>query len=178
MNLRVASGDGRGGGGNAPKARKLRAQRGTAFTLLEVIIACTIFFMVAFAVLELVAGGLAAARSLQQREPDAGMLAAIYAQTNILTEDPASGDFEDFYPDLYPGYTWTRETVEVGSNGLFQADFVINHGSGGVSIQQHRSYGVQYATFNRRGPAETRMSILLFRPGSPAGSATKSLGVR
>ena len=47
-----------------------------AFTLLEVIVACAIFFMVAFAVLGLVTRSLAAARSLQLRHPDAGMLAS------------------------------------------------------------------------------------------------------
>ena len=49
------------------------------FTLLEVIIACAIFFIAGFAILELVTRSVAAARSLQHREPDAGMVAATLA---------------------------------------------------------------------------------------------------
>src|SRR5262245_19664776 len=96
-------------------------QRG--FTLLEVIVACAIFFMVAFAVLELVTRGLAAAKALQQREPDAGLLAAALSLTNKLEEGTMSGTFEDIAPGLYPGYSWARDAYEVGSNGLFQVDF-------------------------------------------------------
>jgi hypothetical protein len=45
---------------------------------------------------------------------------------------------------------------EVGSNSLFQVDFTI------------------YATSaKKRGASDIRMSILLFRPGSKPGSATK-----
>ncbi len=131
---------------------------GTGFTLLEVIIACAIFFMMAFAVLEVVTTGLAAARRLQQREPDAGMLAGLYSQTNILVEESASGDFEELYPNLYPGYTWMRETTEVSSNSLFRVDYAVIYDA------------------KKRGASETHMSLLLFRPGSPPGSASKSLG--
>lgn len=130
-----------------------------AFTLLEVIIASAIFFMAALAVLQVVTSGLAAARALQQREADAGMIAGVYSYTNILVEETASGDFEDLYPDLYPGYSWYRETVEVASNGLFQADFTVTHDVG-----------------KKRGVSETHMSILLYRPGSPPGSASRGLG--
>src|SRR5438552_18150726 len=57
-----------------------------AFTLLEVIIACSIFFMVAFAILGMVTSGLAQARALRQRDPDAGMLAATLSLTTQLEE--------------------------------------------------------------------------------------------
>src|SRR5437867_4476680 len=68
----------------------------SGFTLLEVIVACGIFFMVAFAVLEVVTQGLSAARQLEQREPDAGLLAAALSLTNQLADgDSASGNFED-----------------------------------------------------------------------------------
>src|SRR5262249_52164528 len=90
------------------------------FTLLEVIVACAIFFMVAFAVLEVVTTGLAAAKALQQREPDAGILAAALSLTNKLEKGTMSGNFEDLAPGLYPGYSWARDVYEVGSNGLFQ----------------------------------------------------------
>ena len=50
----------------------------SAFTILEVIVACTIFFMVAFAILELVTRSLAAAKAIQRREPDPGIIMAMY----------------------------------------------------------------------------------------------------
>jgi hypothetical protein len=123
-----------------------------AFTLLEVIIACSIFFIVAFAILQMVTSGLAAAKALQQREPDAGMLAATLSLTNMLEEGVESGDFQDVAGDLYRDYRWSREINQVGSNGLFQVDFVI------------------YSNAPRkRGASESRMSLLMFRPASKPG---------
>lgn len=137
-----------------------RPKRGRAsFTLLEVLIAAAILFMTVFAVLGVLTQGLAAAKSIQQREPDAGLVAAALSLTNRLEEGTESGDFEDLAPGLYPGYSWARDIYEVGSNGLFQVDFVVVHKAG-----------------KSRGPSETRMSILLFRPGSPTGSRFKSEG--
>src|SRR5256885_1098652 len=80
-----------------------------AFTLLEVIIASAIFFMAAFAILQLVTTGIAQAKALQQREPDAGMLAATLSLTNQLEEGAESGDFEDLAPGLYRDYRWARD---------------------------------------------------------------------
>jgi len=122
-------------------------------------VACAIFFMVAFAILGMVTGGLAQAKALQQREPDAGMLAATLSLTNQLEEGVESGDFEDLAPGLYRDYRWTREVIEVGSNSLFQVDFVI---TGGGS--------------KKRRPSEMRMSVLMFRPGSKPGSKSGGLG--
>jgi len=130
-------------------------QRTSAFTLLEVIVACTIFFMVAFAVLELVTRSLAMARSLQEKEPDAGILAESLTLTNQLEEGTDSGDFEDLYPKLYKDYRWERNVTEIGSNGLFQVDFIVYRDAAG------------------KGTKPTTMSILMFRPGSKPGSATK-----
>jgi len=130
------------------------AQRASAFTLLEVIIACTIFFLVAFSVLQLVSGGLVAARKLQQREPDFGALAADLSLTNQLVEGADSGDFEDTFPNLYRGYSWSREIIEVYSNGFFRVDFTIYNDAA-------------------KGSSERRSSIFLYKPGSPPGSATK-----
>jgi len=127
----------------------------SAFSLLEVLVACTIFFMVAFAVLELVTRSLAAVRSLQQREPDPGVLAAVLSLTNQLVEGSESGDFEDTYPGLYRDYTWSRDVIEVSSNSLFRVDFAV------------------YSNTRKKGPTESRMSVLMYRPGSPPGSATK-----
>lgn len=132
-----------------------RSQRSCAFTLLEVIIACGIFFLVAFAVLEVVTTGLAAARKLQLRHPDAGILAAEMTLTNRLEEGITSGDFDDQYPGLYDGYSWEREILEAWSNRLFQVDF---------SVYNNKA----------RGPSDTHMRILLYSPNSPAGSASKA----
>jgi Tfp pilus assembly protein PilV len=121
-------------------------QRGTeAFTLLEVMIAIGIFFACAFTILQLVSGVIRNARSLQRNEPDPGMLAAQLALTNSLVEETQTGDFGD----IYPGYGWSQDVYSVGSNGLFRADFVIAHKVG-------------------REVVESRMSVLLFRPASPA----------
>ena len=124
----------------------------SAFTLLEVIVACSIFFIVAFAILQMVVTSLGAAKALQQKEPDAGMLAATLSLTNRLEEGSQSGDFEELVPGLYKGYRWAREINEVSSNGLFQVDFIV------------------YRANARKGPSETHMSVLMFRPGSKTGS--------
>jgi hypothetical protein len=130
------------------------AQRTLAFTLLEVIVACTLFFMVAFAVLQLVTSGLVAARKLQQREPDFGVLAAELTMTNQLVEGSESGDFEDMFPGLYRGYSWSRDITEVYSNGFFRVDFVIYHDA-------------------VKGAQPRGSSAFFYKPGSPPGSATK-----
>ncbi len=140
--------------GGTPK----RTSAAACFTLLEVLIATAIFFMMAFAVLELVTRGLAAAKSLQQREPDAGILAAAMSLTNKIEEGSEAGDFEDIAPGLYPGYSWTRDAYEVGSNGLFQVDFTVIRRAG-----------------KGRRPSETTLSVLMYRPGSPTGNRFKSL---
>jgi len=123
-----------------------------AFTLLEVMIACSIFFMVAFAIMSLVTGGLAQAKALQHREPDAGVLAATLSLTNQLVDASSeSGDFEDLCAGLYRDFRWSREVNEVASNGLFQVDFIIT------------------GNFGKRRGSESRMSILMFRPASKPG---------
>jgi Tfp pilus assembly protein PilV len=131
----------------------LRRQHG--FTLLEVMIACAIFFMVAFAILGMVATGLAAARKLQIHEPDPGLLAAELSLTNQLTEGTEAGDFNETYPGIYRGCSWTREITEVSSNGLFQVDFYVYPPGG-------------------KGAEASKMSILMFRPGSP----TRRMGLQ
>jgi Tfp pilus assembly protein PilV len=146
-------------GGPPAHAQVRRPVAQASFTLLEVLVACAIFFMAVFAVLGVLTQGLGAARSLQQREPDAGALAAALSLTNRLEEGSAAGDFEDIAPGLYPGYSWTRDVYEVGSNGLFQVDFTVIRRAG-----------------KGRGPSATQMSILLYRPGSPAGSRFRSGG--
>ena len=131
----------------------------SGFTLLEVSVACAVFFMVVFAVLELVTQGLSSARALERREPDAGLLAAALSLTNQLADgDSASGSFEDLAPGLYPGYTWDWYATEASSNGLYQVDFTVYHKAG------------------KKGASESHLSILMFRAGSGQGSNFRRLG--
>jgi len=117
----------------------------TAFSLLEVMIACGIFFMAVFAILAMVSGVLRNARSLRRTPLDAGMVAAQLCITNKLYEGIQSGDFGNAYQD----YSWEAETFEPpgATNGLFQVDIVV------------RCRGVQK-------PVDV-MSIWLYRPESP-----------
>jgi hypothetical protein len=125
-----------------------------AFTLLEVLIAIGVFFIVSFAVLELVVVGLGAARALQVRHADVGMLASEFSATNtILEEGVESGDFGDFYPHA----RWDRAVTEVGSNSLFQVDFTVAEKVGNKDVV-------------------SQMSILLHRPGSPKGRMSGGTG--
>ena len=139
-----------------PVSSSIRQGSLSGFTILEVIIACALFFMVSFAILAMVAQGLKGARSLQQKQPDCGLLAAELTLTNQLIEGVESGDFEQSYPGIYPGFTWSREVVEVYSNGLFAVTFVIR-GPGG----------------KKGGETTSENKIYLWRPNSPPGSASK-----
>lgn len=114
-----------------------------AFSLLEVMIAMAIFFMAVFSILALVSNGLRNAAVLLEMPVDAGMLAAELAETNRLEEGFDSGDFGD----IFPNYKWVRQITQVGSNGLYQVDFAVIHDV-------------------RGRPVESRMSILLYRPGT------------
>ena len=115
----------------------------SGFTLLEVMIAMFVFFIVVFAVLGMVVQSLGAARALQVQHPDAGMLAASLSLSNFLEEGHESGDFED----VFPNYQWEREIIEVGSNGLFQVDFfVFKKDARGKTVGES-------------------MSVLMFKPG-------------
>ena len=124
----------------------------SAFTLIEVMIAMFIFFMAVFTILGVISNALRNARMLQRKTVDAGMVAAQVTLTNSLTEQLETGDFEEMYPD----YDWTRDIYEVGTNSLFQVDMIVQRRSGG-------------------GPVESKMSILLFRPGSPPGSMSRGV---
>lgn len=118
------------------------AQRsGSAFTLMEVMIAMAIFFVAVFAILALVSQNLRYIQNLQKPQIDIGALAAELTLTNSLEIGVESGDFGD----LYPNATWTREIYEAGSNGLFGVDFTVIEGE-------------------RRQVVETKLSILLHRP--------------
>jgi hypothetical protein len=133
-------------------------ERSAAFTLLEVIVACSLFFMVAFAVLEIVTVGLVAAKKLQRREPQFESLISPHLLTNILNEGHYSGSFDELnqdLADLYPGFSWECEIVEVGSNGFFRVDYAIFD--------------------NTAKSAKPRMlTTHFYKPASPPGSATKA----
>jgi hypothetical protein len=124
-----------------PHAGAPRSQ--TAFSLLEVMIACGIFFMAIFAILALVSSVLRNARILRRVDVDAGMVAAQIYKTNKLYEGFESGDFGKIAPE----YSWDTEILEAATNGLFQ-----------VNITVHRR-GVQ-------NPVDT-MSIFVYAPDSP-----------
>jgi len=131
-----------------------RASAVDAFTLLEVIVASAVFFMAAFAILQLVTQGLKSAKSLQQREPDPGIILSALSLSNKLEEGSMSGNYEDLVPGMYPGYRWEAFITEVGSNGLFEVNVM--------------TYSERKKSAN---PVVT--GALLFRPDSPKGSASK-----
>ena len=116
------------------------------FTLLEVMIAMFVFFIVVFAVLGMVVQSLGAARALQRPQPDFSILASALTLSNVLEEGVESGSFEDLGPE-FRDWQWERQILEVGSNGLFQVDFFISRRDGG-SKQVSES-----------------MSVLMFKPG-------------
>jgi Tfp pilus assembly protein PilV len=139
-----------GGSSYASRQSSLRA----AFTLLEVIVACAIFFMVAFAILELVASSLKSVRKLQSREPDPGIILHKLGMSNIWEETVVEGTFEDIAPKMYPGYRYGAEAREVGSNGLWQVDVTV------YNDKDHKK-------------GATHISTMFYSPRSKPGSATK-----
>jgi len=133
-------------GARQPRACRAAAQRRRAFSLMEVMIAMGIFFMSVFVILSLVSSALQNARRLQRPMVDAAMIASELSLTNQIIEATQSGDFGD----AYPGYTWTADINEVETNRLFRVDYVVQR-SGSREVMQ-------------------KMSVLFFRPQSPAGS--------
>jgi hypothetical protein len=117
----------------------------TGFTLLEVMIACGLFFMAVFTILGLVSSTLKNARGLRRVDVDAGMVAAQLYKTNRFSEGTESGDFGNLFQD----YAWTTEIYEIETNGLWQADI----------------------TVTRRGNPDPvdKLSIWLYSPESSAG---------
>ena len=125
-----------------------RQTRRRAFTLLEVMFAMVAFCTATFVILALVSNSLANARRLQRPMVDAGALAAELSTTNQLAVGLKSGNLSDLLGDSYQGYTWTRDIEEVQTDKLYQADFVIQSGSGDRQVV-------------------SKMSILLYSPNSP-----------
>jgi hypothetical protein len=122
-----------------------------AFTLIEVMFAVVAFCTASFAILALISTSLRSAHMLQQPMVDAGEVAGWLSQTNSLVEGEESGDLSDLMGKEYQDYNWTYDIQEVETNKLFQVDFIVQRDSGDQ-------------------PVVAKMSILLFRPQSPAGS--------
>lgn len=124
---------------------------GRGFSLLEVMIALTIFFLAIFTILGSVSRSLGAARSLQQKFPDISALVADLMLTNKVEEGTGGGDFGD----LFPGYTWAGYTNQIRTNGLFQIDFVIQSRRGSQLVEWTNSIYLwrpesKLSTFGRR----------------------------
>jgi Tfp pilus assembly protein PilV len=102
-----------------------------AFTLIEVMVATTIFFMGVFAILGVLGSGIHAASMLRSSGPTPGMVAAYYCASNSLDEGGDSGDFSDIAG--YEGYTWRSNIREVDTNGLFQVDIAVSDPKGNQS---------------------------------------------
>jgi hypothetical protein len=124
--------------------RAARRRGLSAFTLLEVMIALGIFFMCIFAILEVVATNLRAARKLQDQPVDISLLVADAYQNTKIEEGSDSGDFAD----LFPGYKWESQTNLMATNGLFKVEFMVTHPGGPEHTEQH-------------------MTVLMWRPDSP-----------
>jgi prepilin-type N-terminal cleavage/methylation domain-containing protein len=123
-----------------------------AFTLMEVMIAIGVFCIGVFAILDVVASVLHGARLLDKPMVDAGCLAGNVALTNSLVEvQDQSGDLSEFLGDQYKNYPYIYSITEVQSNHLYQVDMVLQSDAPGH-------------------PVISKMTMLLFRPQSPAGT--------
>jgi hypothetical protein len=131
----------------------LRHHETDAFTILEVMIALSIFFMCVFAILGVVSRGLNQARHLQPIQIDATTAIAELSLTNRLEEGPISPEIVGIFESMHPGFTVQGNIVEVETNGLFEVSFIV----GGASAD------------NKIITAEQK--VLLFRPLSPPSSS-------
>lgn len=122
-----------------------------AFTLIEVMFAIVVFCTAMFTILALVANSLSNARNLQRPMVDAGEIASVLSQTNLV-EGSYHENLGDLLGDAYNGYNCTYVIQEVQSNKLFEVDF---------QIQDSQSSSANPAS---------KMSILLYSPNSQAGS--------
>jgi hypothetical protein len=121
-------------------------QRANAFTILEVMVALSIFFMCMFAILGLVSGCLKQARNLEPFTIDPLSAIAELSLTNRLEEGPVSSEVVEHFEREHPGYTLAGTITEVRTNGLFQVDFIV----GGLTSSKH--------------VVAAESSVLVFRP--------------
>jgi hypothetical protein len=104
--------------------------RRSGFTILEVMVAATIFFMVTFALLELVTHGLVAVKAIQEREPDPGIILAMVSTNKAWEQIQLSGNYEDIASGMYPGYTWELFAQPyMGTNQFLYEVRVMSYGS-------------------------------------------------
>jgi hypothetical protein len=129
---------------------KNKTPRG-GFTLIEVMFAVVAFCTATFAILALVSQSLDIARRLQKPMVDAGLVASELSLTNQLVEGTASGDLGELLGEHYKGYTYDYAIDEAQTNKLFQVVIALQSNEGGK-------------------PVVSKMTILLYRPDSPAGS--------
>ena len=105
------------------------------------------------AILALVAQVLRGARLLDKPMVDGGVVAGQIALTNQLTEvSGVTGSLDEFLGDPYKDYTYVYDIAEAQSNKLFEVD---------VAVLNDNAPGK---------PAVSKISLLLYRPLSPAGS--------
>ena len=132
---------------------KLSSRESIAITILEVMIALSIFFMCIFAILGVVSRGLNQARHLQPINMDASTAIAQLSLTNRLEEGPIPPEIVMEFEAMHPGYTIAGSLMEVETNGLFEATFIIGGATPSGAIVQ------------------SEQRVLLFRPLSPPSSA-------
>ena len=123
----------------------------SAFTLLEVMFAVVAFCTATFAILALVSQSLEIARRLQRPMVDAGLVASEFSLTNQCVEGVASGDLGELLGDNYKGYTYDYSVDELQTNKLFKVVIALQSNQGGK-------------------PVVSKMTVLFYRPDSPAGS--------
>ncbi|RME94528.1 MAG: hypothetical protein D6766_05595 [Verrucomicrobia bacterium] len=111
--------------------------RGRAsFTILEVLIALTIFFIAIFAILNLVGQNLRIARSLSLGQPDLGTVAAELFMVAATNRDVRGGSLSGDFGELYPGAKWSADlqlwltnsnsrALENGP-GLYRAEVIVS----------------------------------------------------
>ena len=126
------------GARNEFRAPVFRRAGRRGFTLMEVMIAVAILFTCLFAVLALVSNGLVTARKLQQHKAiDAGTVASVIYVALINTNRIDEGPIEIDWPNVLPrGYTGYAEINSIGTNGLGQVDFLIQHNQQ-LDLQSH-----------------------------------------
>ena len=125
---------------------RFRAGRLSAFTLLEVMIAIGIFFMVAFAVLALVSQCLSQARALQFSRTPIGAIASDAMLKSPLEDGTYNGDFGDIFPDD----RWEAE--------VYVPDFVTNETLKAIDLKVIRS---------GHSDPQGELMILKFQPDPP-----------
>jgi hypothetical protein len=120
----------------------------SAFSLLEVMIAIGIFFMVAFAILALVSQCLRQARALEQIRTPIGAIASDAMLVEPVEEGLYNGEFGDVHPD----HRWEAD--------VYFPDFVTNETLFAIDLKVRRSGQSQ---------ADGEITILRFQPGNRAG---------